>query len=392
MPFTVAPEIPKNQATDAGDFFNLVMSPNEKQTIKVDLTNSTDNAVTVDCAVASATTNLNGVIEYSPNKIKPDSSLIYNLKDYVSLPSKVSLPARTTEAVSVVVTMPQNASSGIMAGGLTFKQDPSEIKAPKAQKGISINNEYQFVVGLFIQQNTAAVAPSLTLNTVAPGQVNLRNVINANLQNSEMGFLKQMNVDATIKGISDTSLAYSYQNQKMAMAPNSNFDLPIPVSTGSGPSEYSKPMQAGKYHLHMVVYGQKDVNGKYSTMVAGQKQGYDYRWIFDRDFTITAKQATDLNAKDVTVDHSTVNWLLIIGLVLLALVLIIFFIIFWKRTHEKYEEDVYDVDGNLLHEKGERVVRGEKVYRFDELALEVKSKILERQISAERRLKEEEVK
>jgi hypothetical protein len=219
--------------------------------------------------------------------------------------------------------------------------------------------------------------------------VNVRNVINANLANGQMGFLKNMNVDATIKGVSDTSLTYSYINQHMAMAPNSNFNLPIPVSTGSGTKssngtiDYSQPLKAGKYHLHMVVYGQKDAAGQYTTTLDGKKQAYDYRWIFDRDFTITAAAAQKLNAKDVTINHNPgPNWLLIIGIIIIILALLILFFILWKRRHEKYDEDVYDVEGVLLYHKGDRVVRNLKVYKLDELSQAARAKALQAQLDA----------
>mgnify|MGYP002233236536 FL=1 len=51
----------------------------------------------VEEEIASATTNINGVVEYSPNKIKADSTLKYNLVDYASIPKEVSLQPNSSQ-------------------------------------------------------------------------------------------------------------------------------------------------------------------------------------------------------------------------------------------------------------------------------------------------------
>ncbi len=380
--FSVNPILPANQAQTGEGYYDLVMKPGQKQILQIQVTNDTAQAMTVDTAIAPASTNGNGYIEYVPNAIKPDPTLKYNLADVAKVPAKTTIAANATVNIDVEVTMPVGATSGIIAGGITLKQeDDTKQKAPT--KGMSVINKYQYSVGLFMQQSLTPVAPVLTLNTVAPGQVNLRNVVNANLQNTAMGFLKQMNVDAVIRGVSNTNLLYQYSNAAMEMAPNSNFDLAVPVSTQDGSDSFSQPMQAGKYHLHMIVYGQKDSSGKYTASVNGLAVKYDYKWVFDRDFTITGQQAQKLNATDVTVNHQPgPNWLLIIGLLLLLLALLLLLFILWKRRHEKYEEDVYDEEGNLLHHKGDRVVRGEKVYKLEELSVQAREKVLRMQLEA----------
>lgn len=85
--FSVNPVLPENQIGESG-YFNLQMSPGQSQTLTITLKNTTDKTVVVEEEIASATTNINGVVEYSPNKIKADSTLKYNLVDYASIPKK----------------------------------------------------------------------------------------------------------------------------------------------------------------------------------------------------------------------------------------------------------------------------------------------------------------
>ncbi|HBC90198.1 MAG TPA: cell surface protein [Lactococcus sp.] len=328
--FSVKAILPDNQASKAS-YFDLLMNPSQTQTLTVELSNSTDKSVTVEQGLASATTNLNGVVEYSPNSIKPDASLKYNMKDYVKLDEEIVLEPKSTKTVKITVKMPDSAFKGYMAGGLTYKEKQGSKKTADT-KGISIQNEYAYVIALLLSQSNEKVAPDLKLTKVSAGQVNYRNVINANLQNPSMGYLNQMQLSATVKGIDNPKLEYKSSKEMMQMAPNSNFDYPLSLN--------GEKLQPGKYQMKMVVHGQKDENGSYVVKdEKGNETRYKYEWTFVQDFEITADKARELNAKDVTIkqDSSWIKWLIIV-LIFLFLILIFFFIL-WKRRKKDQEED-----------------------------------------------------
>lgn len=88
----------------------------------VDLRNDTDKEVVVEAQIASATTNDNGVVEYSENKIKTDETLKYNLKDYVEAPEEVTLKPQSAAEYKVKIHMPNEKFDGVIAGGITFKE------------------------------------------------------------------------------------------------------------------------------------------------------------------------------------------------------------------------------------------------------------------------------
>lgn len=330
--FSVNPVLPENQANKVG-YFDLLMKPGTSQTLTVSVENSTDKTVVVEQAIASATTNINGVVEYSPNTIKSDTSLSYNLADLAKLPKEITLTPHSKQDVHIEINMPNKDFKGIISGGITFKEKNTETKTNSSSKGLSIQNKYAYVVALLMQQDKAKVAPDLKLNTVAPGQVNFRNVINANLQNPKAGYLNQMYVNTTVKSLTNSNLSYTSNKESMQMAPNSNFDYPISVGEG-------QRIQAGKYRLTMTVYGQKNLNGKYAMKdVKGKEQKFDYQWQFTRDFEITGEKASELNKKDVTVkpDYSWLIWL-IVGIIIVLLAFLFFFIL-WKRRKKEEEEN-----------------------------------------------------
>jgi hypothetical protein len=339
--FSVNPVLPENQMGESG-YYNLLLSPGQSQSLTITLKNTTDKTVVVEEKIASATTNINGVVEYSPNKIKADSSLKYNLADYASIPKEISLKPNSSQQVKVNVTMPDKNFTGVISGGITFKEKDSE-KTKSNSKGLSIQNKYAYVVALLMQQKKVTVAPDLKLNTVEPSQVNYRNVINANLQNPMAGYLNQMYVQADVKGLNNAKLSYKANKEMLQMAPNSNFDYPISIGDG-------KKLEAGKYRLSMTVYGQKNNDGKFTYVDSkGKEQKFDYQWKFTKDFTVSGKTASKLNSKDVTIKKTPwyQNWLIWLGLLLILLALFFLFFILWKKR-KKEEEDKQDLEKEEL--------------------------------------------
>lgn len=342
--FSVSPDLPQNQIDPKSGYFDLLMKPGEQEALTVKLVNGTDKTVTVNTTFAAATTANSGLAVYIPSTKAKDKTLSYDLAEYVTLPKQVKIPARSTIEVKATVKMPSTTFTGVLAGGFSFKEAQSETPSSDQSKSgaVSVINEYRYVVALLLRQNKTAVDPQLSLNNVAPAQVNSRNVIQANLSNGARAYLNQMNVTATVQGVDDPSLKYSFANAAMQMAPNSNFDLPIPVSIqGNLNGQSSEPLKAGKYHLSMTVYGSKNPSGKYETTVDGQKTTYDYRWTFEKDFEVTSQEAKKLNQSDPTVSQKAgINWIMIVGLaIIILLLLVIFLLLLLKRKKRQPEEE-----------------------------------------------------
>ncbi|MFC4651945.1 DUF916 and DUF3324 domain-containing protein [Lactococcus nasutitermitis] len=338
--FSVTPIAASHQTDKNLGYFNLLLNPGESEKLNFQIVNSSSSTIKINTTFGTAFTTSTGNVGYTPNLVKPDASMKINLKDYVKLPKTLTLPAHASAEVTATVTMPTKNFTGVIAGGFNFEENTSDTTAPSSKKtGVTITNNYRYVIGLVMQESMTKVAPSLNLGSVKADQVNERNVISAQLTNPAMAYLMQMNTIAEVTSLKDKSIKYDFSNSAMEMAPNSNFNLAIPVSIqGVLNGKTSQPLKPGKYHLHMIVYGNKDNSGQYQTLVNGQVTKYDYKWTFDKDFTITGNQATTLNAKDPTINHkTTINWLLIIGIVIIILFLFIIILLLFKRRNK--EED-----------------------------------------------------
>jgi len=308
--FGVQTVIPDNQIDKQKSYFNLKMEPNQKQTLTIQLRNDTENDVVIEPKIHSATTNLNGVVEYGPTKAERDPSLLYELGDLIQTEDEITVPAKGSKDLQLHVTMPEEEFQGILAGGITLEEkEASSSKDEDTTQGLSIENKYAYVVGITLQETDEKVKQDLKLHEVEAGQVNARNVINATLQNPTPTYLNRFEVDAVVTKKGKEEELYTSQKQDMQVAPNSNFEYPISLE--------GEKFESGTYTLHLKAKSSQE------------------SWEFTKDFTIENKDAKQFNAQDVTIEGPNYVWY-IVGLLIVLLVGLLAFL-FWKRKKKEQE-------------------------------------------------------
>lgn len=160
-----------NRASDQS-FFDLILEPGQKQTVTVTLKNDTNRQMTVEQEVSSATTNINGVVEYSPHNIEADKSLRFNYDDLVQTEQEIVLAPHSEKTINIDLQMPEEHFDGQLVGGLTYREKIDEEEAiPENQEGLAVTNRFAFVIALLMRQNKVAVEPDLKLHDVGPSQV-----------------------------------------------------------------------------------------------------------------------------------------------------------------------------------------------------------------------------
>lgn len=328
--FSVTPVITENQIDKQKTYFDLLLEPEQKETLTAKLRNDTDREVKVDVDINSATTNINGVVEYDKNNIKSAESLKYNLKDYVEVPKQISLAPKSESEIKIDVTMPKEKFDGIIAGGISFKEHKDEDKTSETSQGIAIKNEYSFVVALLLRQNKNSVEPNLVLHNVKADQVNARNVIFATVENDQKTYINQVTVDGEITKKGSKEMLYQENKEHMQFAPNSDFHFPISLK--------GDPLKAGNYHVKVVFYGNPTDKGSFTRKNSeGENEKFQYRWVLEKDFTIDGKVARSLNEKDVSIKKDY-TWLYVL-LGFLLLLFAIFVVWFIRRKNKKEEKD-----------------------------------------------------
>ncbi|WP_430534499.1 DUF916 and DUF3324 domain-containing protein [Listeria rocourtiae] len=309
MNFSVSANIPENQIDKTKSYFHLKLAPGKEQTVYVTITNETSQEITVLTSVNTAVTNDNGIVDYSQENPKLDNTLKYPLSKLTESAGEIILTAHSSKNYPIKISMPDKAFDGTILGGVYFKEKTAD-KNESQSKDIQIENQYAYVTGMMLSQNDKQIKADLKLNEITPTQVNYRNVVTANLQNTEATILQDLDVEAQIFKRDGTKVLHENFKQNMRMAPNSNFNFPISWGT--------KEFEPGRYRLDMIATSGEQV------------------WKWSEYFTIDGKTADALNetALDIEKDYTL---LYIIAGSLLAL-LILFLVFLLGRKSKKEDE------------------------------------------------------
>ncbi|MBD7936427.1 DUF916 and DUF3324 domain-containing protein [Cytobacillus sp. Sa5YUA1] len=307
--FAVETEIPENQINKDKTYFDLMMDPGSKQDLIINLRNDTDSDVKIHPIIQSATTNINGVVEYGLNDIEKDPTLKYKMDDIVKVENEIIIPANGTYELKLTVEMPKEEFDGILAGGITLQEVVEETNTTnKNNKGMSIKNNFAYVIAILLRENNNDISPKLKLNDVFPDQVNSRNVIMANIQNIKSIYINKMAIKATITEKGKAEVLYEANKENLQMAPNTNFNFPIALN--------GERLAAGDYILDITVQS----NGE--------------KWHWKREFKIDGETAKKLNESDVTIQNDF-TWLYVLCGALILLSTLIILIVFLKRKKNK---------------------------------------------------------
>ncbi|WP_317913830.1 DUF916 domain-containing protein [Carnobacterium maltaromaticum] len=122
MAYSVKADIPENQIDKAKTYFDLKMAPGQRQEISLTVSNSGDEETSIFITPNNATTNQNGVIDYSEEKAKLDSTLKIPLTSIISGKQEVKLNPKETKQVTFVIQMPEKEYSGDILGGFYIQK------------------------------------------------------------------------------------------------------------------------------------------------------------------------------------------------------------------------------------------------------------------------------
>ncbi|WP_375269745.1 DUF916 and DUF3324 domain-containing protein [Enterococcus sp. DIV0212c] len=294
---------PENQQGEF-EYFNLKMTPGQKQTVEVKLTNRADQEQTIEVMLNGAKTNSNGVLEYGPSTLKDDPSLKHRFKDIVKGPSEVTLAPNESAPLKLDITMPEVSYDGQIVGGIYLKSKITKEEEEAKKKTPGVVNEYAFVVGMVLQETDVEIMPKLSLNKVYAGLSNYRNSIFANFSNTQAVFLNGMTVEMEVMNKGSKTVLYDTKRADMRMAPNSMIDFPLELN--------GDEMESGEYSAHILVTS--------GTL----------KWEWDQEFKITKEEADKYNAQDVSlIQERGINWklILLIGGSIFGVFILIFFVI-----------------------------------------------------------------
>lgn len=297
--FSVNAEQSAYQVDKTKTYFDLSLPVNESVPLVIHVTNNSDKAIEVVGELSSATTNINGVVEYGKTQNQLTPSVPVDITKIASF-EKEKQPIEPKQTVDFIVnvSVPTKDYAGIVAGGITLR-DVTEEKASDETKGM-FKNKFAFAIALLIHGEKAPEENTITLKEVTPAQVNSRNVVSAAIENKTANYINKVSIEASVTDNSGKEVLIE-EKEDMQIAPSSIFQFPI---------YYEKQaIKAGKYTLTMTVRSENQ------------------EWQLKKSFTITVEKATVLNKTDVSKkeENIDVQWLVfgLAGVILLLLIILV---------------------------------------------------------------------
>lgn len=297
--FSVTPVLTENQNPEVPSYFDLTVTPNQKQTLKIKIKNNSNESVKYKLYVNTATTNQNGIIDYSMTNFEKDESLKLSLKDCLTLTEQlVDVPANSEKEVSLELSVPETPFEGIALGGITVE--------PSIEKGSNgVNNIFTRTLAIQLTETAEKISPKLEGGGVKVSQENLRNNVKFELRNITPAIISKVNAEIAITKNGNKPPLLTQTKDQLSFAPNSKFNLM---------TEWDKQFDPGDY-----------------TYSINLTDGEGNKWSFSKKFKIEAEIAENLNKTSVDRKESFFEKYFIYILVLLSILFIVFALLMLNR-------------------------------------------------------------
>lgn len=284
--FTVTPELPANQLGGDTGWFNLLVTPGQKQELTVEVDNQSDQTKRLRLSLTNAFTQDNGQVGYEPNQRK-DASAKVQLTAIGSKPITIDLAAHQGRKVTFQITPPAGGFAGQVLGAVYVKDltEPGETSG----NGFAVTNQFAMVVAVQLQTSETLVPPVLHLLSVKAKA----DRVQATIQNAAPRLFGKLSLRAQVLPTGQTKPVYQQKNNNYAMAPNSAFNYQLTPPKG---------LAAGKYKLVI-------------DAAAGS-----YKWHFTTQFTVKAPIAATTPATPAIQQASRTWWPWAIALVAMLLI------------------------------------------------------------------------
>lgn len=265
--FSITPILPDNQNVEVQNYFDLKVKPNQKQTLELVVSNTSNELQEYKITVNTANTNNNGIVDYSMSNFKKDKSMKISLKDCFKLEKEIiEIPPNKEKIISMEMTIPPADFDGILLGGVVVEP---LIKTSDA----GITNHFTRTIAIKLSENEKEIETKLSIGDSVISQENLRNVLKMKFGNIESKLLSIITADITISKKNDSKFLLKDQKQQLSFAPNSNFYLTTNWTEMFSPGEY----------VYKVIF--KDDAG--------------YQWELSKEFHIKKNSAKELNQTSI---------------------------------------------------------------------------------------------
>lgn len=235
--YAVRAVLPDNQADDQVSYFDLKVTPGQRQTLRVVVINKADTEIEVAMEANTAYTNGNGSIGYSHTADR-DASLEVDFAEIVT-PVKpvIMVPAHGEAVAEFVLTVPNEPFEGNVLGGLLFTK--LNQGADTEEAGVAIQNVYQYVIGVRLKESEAVVQPAFELIGAVENETRKQTIL-LHLRNPKPIIAREVKLVVNAYPQDGVEPIFSCECAPIAMAPNTTMAYNIRLGDDNrlSPGEY----------------------------------------------------------------------------------------------------------------------------------------------------------
>jgi len=318
--FSVNPVFPDNQVSGTTGFFDLKVVAGQRQEIAVEVENARSTPFTVEIELYTAGTNSNGIIDYSfPGQV--DETIAHRFSDLARLTTgtEITVPAHSSMVVPITIDIPEDGFDGVILGSVFVLLGITEEEL--AEAGM-LANRFAYAFAVRLQETEQVFEPDFILGDVRADVVHGRATFVSEIRNPLPRLTMGVNMNAQLYPAGGNSAVFVTENMSVDFAPNTVFTFNMIDFEGFG-------VQPGPYIMRL----QLEHEGK--------------NWDFEREFTVAAQQADNINTAAVNLQQQVSmaggglsTWVLaaIIGGALLLVAAVALVIAKMKKSQRATEE------------------------------------------------------
>ena len=304
--FYVSAELPDNQVNPEVSYFDLRVQPGGRQDLRVRITNEGSQDITLKVAANTASTNLNGVIDYRTPDIRHEA-LDFGFADITEVKEpEVHVKAGQTGYAVVSLALPEQAFDGMLLGGIlvTRELDKNEIR-----QGVNLQNEYSYVIGVKLTESDEETFADFEPIGAGAELINRHTKVVHNIRNTEPAVIKDVALAIEIYPANNKNRLLLREERMIDVAPSSV--VPYACSWKDGEIQ----------------------PGNYLSVVHLEKEGRE--WDFEMPFTVTAAQAGDINSNTLDEAPQQDSFWMILAIVLAAAVVVCVLLMLYMANKRK---------------------------------------------------------
>ena len=288
--FTVEGVPNERQVDENLSYFYLKEEPGQRDEIKLLLSNNSPEDKTLSINVVDANTNINGLVDYTGN-LKNHTTLKTPLSSIVSeVKQEILVPKNSEVETTLKIEMPSRSFEGVVVGGVVISE---KAEKDKATDSLVFRNTYSYTIAIVLTNEDKTEIKkhvSVELEKVQPVLFDGRKIVQADILNPNSYIFHEATVSGSIYKKSNNKKIIESKKDDVSIAPHSVYPFMFDWK--------KKKLEPGTY------------------IFRGKVEAGKEKWVFEKEFTITAEQSNEINEKSVF-KVSIPTWLEVSGIIVL---------------------------------------------------------------------------